>query len=126
MGESDVYDKMVPEAKVVEITSANDAASSVIRFDTAVGEIDIVLANNELSRLISLLLKQSEKVAIGRLKETPAHLREQTAVTASPIRCSHVGVGRGRTEGETSLFVHVGNLRLAFWVGTQTNGRDMQ
>jgi hypothetical protein len=117
---------MVPMAKVVQITTANDAASSAIRFNTAVGDIDIVLANNELLRLISLLLEQSEKVAGDRSKETPAHRREQTAVTTSPIQCSQVGVGRGRKDGETSLFVHVGNLRLAFWVGTQANGRDMQ
>ena len=118
-------DKMVPAAKVVQITTANDAASTVIRFNTAVGDIDIGLANNELSGLVSLLLKQSEKIAVDQLKETPAHPCEQTAVTASPIQCSHVGVGRGRTEGETSLFIHVGNLRLAFWVGTQANGRDV-
>jgi hypothetical protein len=124
MGGSDMSDKMVPAAKVVQITTANDAESTVIRFNTAVGDIDIGLANNELSGLVSLLLKQSEKVAIDQLKEAPAHPREQAAVTASPIQCSHVGVGRGRKEGETSLFVHVGNLRLAFWVGTQENGRD--
>jgi hypothetical protein len=42
MGGSDVSDKMVPAAKVVQITTANDAASTVIRFNTAVGDIDIV------------------------------------------------------------------------------------
>ena len=120
-----MFDKMVPEAKVVEIITANDAASSVIRFDTAVGEIDIVLANDELSILVSLLLKQSEKIAIARSRQASVQLCEPTAVTASPIQCSRVGIGRGRTEGETSLFVHVGNLQLAFWVDAQANGRSM-
>jgi len=101
-------------AKQVAIVTADDSESSVLRFNTNDGDVNIALENKELSKLVMLLLGQSEKVGLAKMAQTEEK-KSQTSATVHPIQASAVGIGRGRTESENVLFVQVGNLNLAFW-----------
>jgi len=107
----------VPLANAVTITTSDDGQATAFRFRTKDGVISFGLKNKELSRLASLILQQSEKVAVDKIANAePGETRERGAVTLQPVLSSALGIGKGRTDSESTLWIEVGNLSLAFWV----------
>lgn len=58
----------IPLAKKVVVGTSDDAQSSFLQFETVDGPIKVGLRNFELSKLVSLLIGQSEKVALSQLQ----------------------------------------------------------
>lgn len=110
----------IPLAKKVVVGTSDDAQSSFLQFETVDGPIKVGLRNFELSKLVSLLIGQSEKVALSQLQINPSPDGEIAINTVTPIQASAVGIGKGRTETERVLMVMVGNMKLAFWTDKET------
>jgi hypothetical protein len=108
----------IPLATRIDITTADDAESSAIFVQTKDKKIAFGLKNKELSRLVALLLEQSQKVAIA--KNTEPRKPGRKTITLNPVQSSAVGIGKGRTESERVLQVEIGNLTLAFWTDAST------
>jgi len=67
----------IPLATRIDITTADDAESSAIFVQTKNKKIAFGLKNKELSRIVALLLEQSQKVAIAKNREPRGNRNER-------------------------------------------------
>jgi hypothetical protein len=102
----------LPVARGVTIQTSADGRATGLFFKTPKDEtIGISIPNQELSRLIALLLEQAGRVAA---QVTPTH--PPLNMTATPILASHLGFAQGRSESEELISFRVGNVDLTFAV----------
>ncbi len=103
----------LPIAQGVTIETRKDDAMTALFFKIAddPGYVGVALRNQELSRIVALILSQAADVAATVTPKTPPE-----TMTSMPVMASHLAFGKGRSDAEAFVAFRIGNIDLTFAV----------
>ena len=92
-------------------TPNDDLTALVFKIADDPGHVGVALRNQDLSRIVALILSQAANVAATVTPKTPPE-----TMTSTPVMASHIGFGKGRSDEEALVAFRIGNIDLTFAV----------